>query len=478
MNLYASLLQYAAENRYPMHMPGHKRAAGFVMENPYALDVTEVEGTDNLHHPEGVIRQEMERMKERYGTEDTYLLVNGSTCGILSAISACCRRGDQIVVARNCHRSVYHAIELLELDPIYLYPEVDERTGICLGITPDQVEETLAGCHPSCVVITSPTYEGVVSEIRQIGEVVHGRDIPLVVDEAHGAHFAWSEAMPETAMQQGADLVIESLHKTLPALTQTGLLHRGTDRVPAERVEHYLGIYETSSPSYVLMGSISQCMQWLGEEGERQFPVYVDLLAKFRRQAEKWKYLALWEIPRKDPSKLVITTVDAPITGPELADRLRREYNMEVEMAAPEYLIAMTSVGDTPEGLQRFARALTEIDAAMTGGEIEREGIGSGKTKEKRVQPLQDKAVIRRNIYDAVNDCCESLPISDAVGRISVEYAMVYPPGIPFLVPGEEVTESIVRRIQNTERQGLTLLGLRDETGHTLGVCRQEEEVE
>lgn len=471
MNLYDSLLQYAAESRYPMHMPGHKRATDFVMENPYSFDVTEVEGTDNLHHPEGIILQEMERMKEKYGTKDSYLLVNGSTCGILTAISACCHRGDTIVVARNCHRSVYHAMELLELHPVYLYPLVDEETGICLGITAEQVKEALEQCQPSCVVITSPTYEGVVSDIRQMAEVTHEKDVPLVVDEAHGAHFAWSAGMPETAMEQGADLVIESLHKTLPALTQTGLLHRGTDRIPAERVEHYLGIYETSSPSYVLMGSISQCMQWLFENSEIRFPAYLDLLAKFRQQAGKWKQLALWEIPEKEPSKFVVTTTGTSLTGPELADKLRREYSIEVEMAAPEYVIVMTSVGDTPEGFRRLAFALTEMDAEIDAGQIRRE---EGK-KEKGYQQQEDKAAIRRTIYDAVNAEWETMPLSDAVGRISAEYAMMYPPGIPFLVPGEEVTACIVSRIQEMEEQNLILLGLQDETGHTLRVCRQEE---
>lgn len=464
MNLYDQLRVYAAENRYSMHMPGHKRRTGFVMENPYAFDVTEVEGTDNLHHPTGIIRQEMERMQEIYGTQDTYLLVNGSTCGILAAVSACCHRGDQIVVARNCHRSVYHAMELLELRPIYVYPEVDEDTGICLGITAGQVEKALQKGHPSCVVITSPTYEGVVSDIRKLAEVVHAKGIPLVVDEAHGAHFAWCDAMPETAMQQGADLVVESLHKTLPALTQTALLHRVTDRIPAERVERYLDIYETSSPSYVLMGSISQCMSWLLKEGDKQFPVYVELLEQFREQAGRWKHLKLWEIPEKEPSKLIITTGDSFLTGPELADRLRTIYGIEIEMEAPDYLIAMTSVADTPEGMRRLAMALTEIDAGLAGG--------GGRKKQKI---YKQEAVIRRGIYEAAEEAGERVPRSAAVGRVSAEYIMVYPPGIPFLVPGEEVTGEIVHEIETAERQGLSLLGLEDETGQTIRVCRQEE---
>lgn len=464
MNLYDRLLAYAAENRYPMHMPGHKRRDGFAMENPYSFDVTEVPGTDNLHHPTGIIRQEMERMQEIYKTRDTYLLVNGSTCGILAAVFACCHRGDEIIVARNCHRSVYHAMELRELRPIYVYPETEESTGIGLGITAEQVKKALCKGDPSCVVITSPTYEGVVSDIRQIAKAVHEKGIPLVVDEAHGAHFAWCDAMPETAMQQGADLVVESLHKTLPALTQTGLLHRVTGRISAEKLERYLDIYETSSPSYVLMGSISQCMSWLFSEGKERFSTYLKLLGKFREQAGRWQHLKLWEIPEKEPSKLIITTGDSSLTGPELAECLRINYGLETEMEAPGYLIAMTSVADTEEGLQQLAMALTDIDAGLTGG----------GNRKKQTVPKQE-AVTRRGIDEAIEDAGERVPWSDAVGRISAEYVMAYPPGIPFLVPGEEVTVEIVHRMEEAGRQGLTLLGLGDETAHTIRVCRQEE---
>lgn len=472
MNLYDYLQDYAAGERYPMHMPGHKRNASFRMANPYSFDVTEVEGTDNLHHPTGVIREEMERMKELYGTQNTYLLVNGSTCGMLTAISACCQRGDRIVVSRNCHRSVYHAIYLLELEPVYLYPEQDPGTGICLGITAEQVERALAQ-KAACVVITSPTYEGIVSDIREIARAVHEKNIPLVVDEAHGAHFAWSKAMPETAMEQGADLVVESLHKTLPALTQTGLLHRVTSRVPGELLERYLAIYETSSPSYVLMGSISQCIKWLSEQGEKTFEQYMVRLEQFRRQAGGWQQLALWEPSGKEPSKLVITTGDTSLSGSELAERLR-EYDIEVEMEASGYILAMTSVADTEEGLVRLSEALTLIDGGLNHENIPRRRDDRERI-EKQFSLRQREAVVRQKSYQAMNQDYETLPLSECRGRISAEYAMIYPPGIPFLVPGEEVTESVIWQIETAREKKLSLQGLIDERGNTIRVCRQED---
>lgn len=464
MTLYDQLLAYAVENRYPMHMPGHKRNPAFVMENPYSFDVTEVEGTDNLHHPTGIIRQEMEKLKEIHGTQNTYPLVNGSTCGILAAVSACCHRGDTVVVARNCHQSVYHAIELLGLHPLYVYPEIDHKTGICLGVTAGQVREVLEEGEPSCVILTSPTYEGVISEIAPIAEAVHERKIPLLVDQAHGAHFAWCDKMPDTAMRQGADLVVESLHKTLPALTQTGLLHRVTDRVSAERLERYLRIYETSSPSYVLLSGISQCTGWLLERGKEWFDAYFDRLMAFRRQAEKWQHLSLWEYPGKDPSKLIVTMGDASLTGMDLADRLRNIYRIEVEMAAPRYIIAMTSLCDTAQGWQRFAMALSEIDAGLVWGQQEREDFVP-----------DGRAIVRKSPGEAAEEEGERLPLSGALGKISTEYALIYPPGIPFLVPGEEVSAYVAGQIRRAKEQGLTVLGLKDMTGGTICVCRQEE---
>lgn len=468
MNLYERLMWTAKENRYPMHMPGHKRAGLFTMANPYAFDVTEIDGTDNLHQPEGEILWEMEQMKQKYGTMDSYLLVNGSTCGILAAISACCHPGDTIVIARNCHRSVYHAVELLSLKPVYVYPEIDKETGICLGISSEEVKRVIADTKPACVVLTSPTYEGVVSNIRAIAEIVHEENSLLVVDEAHGAHFAWSDKFPETAMEQGADLVIESLHKTLPALTQTAVLHRASDRVLAERVEHYLEIFETSSPSYVLMGSISQCMQWMREYADTWFETYFTNLIWFREHAEKWQELRLWDNPRKEPSKLVVLTGEK-CSGTEAAKWLREEFQIEVEMAAAGYILAMTSLADSRDGFVRLMDALTKIDERLQKISFIKEkkadyGESVLTCPEVEMLPVQ-----------AVNAPKETKPVNEAEGFVSAEYGMVYPPGIPFLVPGEKITKTVLDKIENAKKAGLHLFGFADVSGQTVQVVKEEK---
>ena len=469
MELYDYLQAYAKSGKIPMHMPGHKRNSSFSMANPYEWDVTEVEGLDNLHHPRGILKQEMERLGRRYHTRDTYLLVNGSTGGILTAIASCCHRGGKILVARNCHRSVYHAIYLLNLMPVYIYPEVDEETGIALDIPPQQVADTLEQENVSCVVLTSPTYEGVVSDIESIAAICHRQNIPLIVDEAHGAHLAWGKMFPETAIQQGADLVIESLHKTLPALTQTALLHRATERVKAETVERYLSIFQTSSPSYVLMASMSQCVSWLEQSGDGVWTAYEKRLSEFERQAADWRYLRLWRRGNQDRGKLVIGTWGAGMTGIQLAEYLRDKYLIEVEMETPSYILAMTSVADREDTLPRFADALTQIEAA-----ISEPTCSSASALPHHVSGA--RAFVQMCPYEAMQYRKKLLRLEDCQGEIAAEYAYVYPPGIPFLAPGEQITEEVAEQIQRAGEAGLSLLGMEDDTGSHIYICDLQSE--
>ena len=219
---------------YPFHMPGHKRAF-LPFANPYAIDITEIEGFDNLHHATGILQEAQQKAADLYGAQKTYYLVNGSTCGLLAAISAAVPRGGKILVARNCHKAVYHAMYLRQLVPVYLYPE-DTAYGIQGQVTPQMVQKQLKQTPDiRAVVITSPTYDGVVSDIQSIADIVHAYGIPLIVDEAHGAHFGFSPEFPENATRLGADAVIMSVHKTLPAFTQTALLHLCSDRIAEKK---------------------------------------------------------------------------------------------------------------------------------------------------------------------------------------------------------------------------------------------------
>lgn len=306
-------------------MPGHKRKS-LAFPNPYEIDITEIDGFDNLHHATGMIKEAEVRGAELYHSKRCFFLVNGSTCGLLAAISAATRRGDKVLVARNCHKAVYHALYMNELQAEYLYPSIT-KNGIQGQITAEQVQESLyENPDAVAVILTSPTYEGIVSDVAKIAEVCHEHGIPLIVDEAHGAHFGFGGGFPENAVKLGADAVIMSLHKTLPSFTQTALLHLTSDLIDEKRVERYLSIYETSSPSYIFMAGMDSCIRLIAEHGQQLFAEYRKRLMDFYGKTAGLKYLHVMqeedldtgEAFDWDDSKLVIFADRAGMTGDEL----------------------------------------------------------------------------------------------------------------------------------------------------------------
>ncbi len=460
--LYDTLTEYCRRDILPMHMPGHKRSREFCMENPYAVDVTEVEGLDDLHHPAGVIRSLAERITRAYHSEQSYLLVNGSTGGILASVAACCHYGDSVVVARNCHRSVYHAIRLLGLRPVYLYPSGEggamETLGIPGIITAGSVKEALLACKAAaCVIVTSPTYEGVVSPIREIAEVTADFHVPLIIDEAHGAHFNWHEAFPATALEEGADLVVESLHKTLPSLTQTAVLHAAFGLVSRPRLEWCLRTFQSSSPSYILMSGIDRCIAFLEREGEEAFERYAANLQSFTGDMEKLRHLYLFDSPRKEKSKLVVATDRAGMTGRELAARLRGEYGIETEMSCGNYCIAMTSVCDRGEHFERFGDALLRIDEEIS----ETAGSGEGRQADT-FQYVWMPPVRGKYSFEAAECRSEEIALEAAAGRMAAEDIMLYPPGIPLIVQGEYLSPEAVALLLRGGEQGYIIQGVED----------------
>ncbi|MCD8077354.1 MAG: aminotransferase class I/II-fold pyridoxal phosphate-dependent enzyme [Lachnospiraceae bacterium] len=485
MHLYDQLVKHAENGAYPMHMPGHKRNGAWLsMENPYLLDITEIEGFDDLHAPEGILREGMERAARLYGADESWYLVNGSTAGILAGIAASTQPGDTVLVARNCHRSVYHALMVNRLEPVYLYPPVEPDWGLWGSVRPQDVEEALEKAERkiSLVVITSPTYEGILSDVKTIAEICHAHGVPLLVDEAHGAHLGFSGespaestdagvspaavetqggklSFPAGAVSAGADLVVQSLHKTLPSLTQTGLLHRRGERVSGERVKECLDIYQTSSPSYILMASIDRCLELLEPENRGWLKAWEDRLRGFYLPARRLRGLrVLADSPAffaRDLSKLVISTRGTGHTGPELAERLRRPYGFEPEMTSTDYVIAMTGAGDTWEAMARFTESILEIDDRwMWESET--------KIEAQELHGMWDdfRACPRRSLWEARLTEGRTVPLNrEALGAISRDFVYAYPPGIPILAPGEEITESVLSAVTLCEEKGLRLRG-------------------
>lgn len=385
-------LRCLAKTAYPFHMPGHKRRLAPSEDLPVSWDFTEVEGADDLHHAEGILLAAMQRTALLFHAKRTWYLVGGSTVGNLAAIRACAKKGSEILAARNCHKSVYHAIELLDLSVHWLMPTEDADWKIPGSIRPEDVERGLSS-HPkcSCVVLTSPTYEGVVSDIGNIANICHAHGVPLVVDEAHGAHFGlFSEGgFPESAITLGADLVVQSAHKTLPSLTQTALLHWNSVYVSEEEVERQLDVFETSSPSYLLMASLDGCTGLLREQGPELFAAWRARLCHLDAAAEKLRHyqiLCYGRDTRKqhksfydfDGSKLLLRAEDPALTGSQLAAVLRKDYAIESEYHLGRNVLLMTSCADTEEGFSLLERALLDLD--QRAGKAGRGTAWSGRT--------------------------------------------------------------------------------------------------
>lgn len=481
-SLYEKLVAYGAGDACPFHMPGHKRNMGkWGFADPFSFDITEIDGFDNLHHAEGILKAAQERATRVYGARRTFFLINGSSAGILSAVSACVSKGGKLLMARNCHKAVYHAASLLDLETVYVYPEQERRYGLNGGISPERVERLLEE-HPGvqAVIVTSPTYDGVVSDIRKIAQIVHERGLFLIVDEAHGAHLAFSPYFPDSALELGADVVIQSVHKTLPSLTQTALLHISR-QVPEKRAQfledrlsRYLGVYQTSSPSYVLMASIDQCMAWLSTEGAQAFAAYVDNLTEFRKKMGKLSHLHLVgaevvgtaSIYGLDLSKLIFSGKDAGVGGEALSQQFRQQFGIELEMAAGSYALALSSVMDSRENFARLARAAETIDNTT------KHKVGEKKRYEK--ESVHSDALLRlpqiMRLSAAEDAPWEELPLPDTAGRISAEWIYLYPPGIPLAAPGERIVPELLAQLERYRRQGMSLEGTRDLTGEKLRV--------
>lgn len=433
------LKELTTRDIYPFHMPGHKRNPAFAFApSPVALDVTETPDTDDLHHPTGVLAETMTLAARLAGSRQAWLTVGGSTAGLLAGIAACTHRGDTVLVARNCHRSVAHALALCGVRPVWLIPEWNAALGVYGRLSVETVTATLRE-HPDAklLILTSPTYEGVVSDIAAMADAVHAVGATLLVDEAHGAHFGFSPLFPRSAVTLGADVVVQSLHKTLPSPTQTGVVHRCSDRVDAEQLAYQLAVYQTSSPSYLLLCGADRCLRLLTARREMLFAAYERRLTAFRERVKPW----LCPIDG-DAGKLLIPCEN----GDALAARLRQEFRIETEMSGQHHVLAMTSVADTDEGFDRLANALERLRPTASA-------------KALPPPPLPPQAMWP---CEAADKPYERVSLTEAIGRVAAREVYAYPPGIPLLLAGETLTDALAAHLLALQTEGVELHGLTD----------------
>ena len=471
-NLYNKLIELSESSQYPFHMPGHKRNIDSTpLKGAFRCDITEIDDFDNLHDEEGIILQAEERANRLYGAYRTYFSVNGSTAGVLAAVSAAVKKGGTILAARGSHKSFYHAAFLRELNIKYLPNKSDDKLKIP-GVYSQEDVENLLDESIEAVFITSPTYEGKCSDIRGIANACHKRGIPLIVDAAHGAHFGFGKeydkdgeykSVPQNAINLGADIVIHSVHKTLPSMTQTALVHIAENPALADEVKKYLRIYQTSSPSYVLMASIDLCMK----EMEDNESAYIEALLNYRnRISDKTKALQNIVIPGReiidDPAKVIISDSTGTMTGNRIYGILREEYGLQLEIAGDKIALAILSGWDTSEGIDRLIEAVLELDEKIQKTKINKESFASNTNEQNN---FAEYPQVMMKLSEAWDKTSEEVLLEDAKGKISGDFINLYPPGIPLIVPGEEFSEKLIQEICGYLNDGLNVQGVVSKPG-------------
>lgn len=445
-----ALQDWVTKTHAPFYTPGHKRGIGI---NPllkqrwgadvFGWDLPELPGLDNLHAPSGIIASAQALAAEVFGAQQTWFLVNGSTAGVITAILATCGEGDKIILPRNIHSSAIAGIIHAGAVPIFITPEYDRELDIAHSITPESVKFALEQ-HPDAVavMVVYPTYYGACGNLAAIAEIVHSYDLPLLVDEAHGAHFGFHADLPPAALSMGADLTVQSTHKLLGALTQSSMLHVNSNRIDRDRISRSLRLLQSTSPSYLLLASLDAARQQMALDGEELMSQTIELAKIARAKISQIEGLSVFELDSKtpgckylDPTRLTVTVTGLNLTGFAADEILIERLGVVAELPSMRHLTFIISLGNTLADIDRLVRASIELatnhpqDKCLELRSIELPRI------------LTSMAITPRQADRARH---LSVSIDDAVGKISAESICPYPPGIPVLIPGEIITSEAV----------------------------------
>jgi len=459
--IYNMLLKYSGRKPLPFHMPGHVMGRGLasLFKDAGLMDITEIPGSDFLHDPGGVIMEAQVLAARAFGARNTYFSVNGSTAGIHAMIRAAVKPGGKILVNRDAHSSAINAISLLNAKPVYLIPVYDEETHLALGCRKADLESAL-NQHPDiqAVLLTRPNYYGVVPDIKDMAEIARSRGIPVIIDEAHGAHFAFSSLLPETALESGADACVQSLHKTLPAMTQTALVHEGeSSMLEPGSLFRNLSMLQTTSPSYVLMASIDIAREIMEKMGAELYDVLYGRIRAF--DAELSGIAGVKRVKpgaegiETDFSRIVLSFQECGLTGLEAERILRESFGIVAEMADHYHVVFIATPFHTDDDFETLIRAIHETV---------RRGYGPAEDRLSFVRApktLPEKAM---NPGEALSKPSEIIPLKQAAGRISAAPVTPYPPGIPLVYPGEVITAELSGCLAEILRSGGRVHGIMD----------------
>ncbi|HWQ78843.1 MAG TPA: aminotransferase class V-fold PLP-dependent enzyme [Anaerovoracaceae bacterium] len=461
------ITDYLKKDAVSFHMPGHKgshlyRRFGYhdFLDRVMDYDITEIAGADNLFQTEGIIKGVQEHYARLYDCKKSYILINGSSGGNIAAILASVRRGKQLIMARNCHKSVFNALTLGGIRPVYAYPEMIEEFGISGAVSPAEIERLIKkNPDAEAVLITSPNYYGICSDIMAIAETAHRHGKTLIVDEAHGAHLHFSDELPLSAIQSGADLVISSTHKTLASFTQSAALHYNTDLVDHYLLEDKLQCIQSTSPSYILMTSMDIAADILERHRHELMKEWTGNLAEFYDKISGIPGVrTMGKMQGLDWTKINLSLGELGITGAQLDKILLNDYNIYIELFTGDWIMAMTGIGNTKEDYDRFADALEDVSrkARESGLEIHR--------TEHKAEPLIPPKQAELFDIPAVK---KRVTLADSEGMICAASIIPYPPGIPLICPGERIETDAIAYIQAMRDMGEKVIGV-NEAGEIL----------
>ena len=457
------LLSHAGKKPVSFHMPGHKGSAIY-RENGYGdfldhfvdCDITEIPGADNLYQAEDIIAETMAAYRKLYGVKESYLLINGSSAGLVASILTCVPRGGKLIMARNCHKSIFNGLLMAGAEPVYLHPEMIDDYGISGEISLASVKAAIeANPDASAVILPSPNYYGVCSDIQAISEVVHEAGMVLIVDQAHGAHLHFfGEYLNETskaADDLGADIVIQSTHKTLASFTQSAIVNLCTDRVDKYLFEDKLQLIESTSPSYLLMASLDINGDLLEHQGNRLIGEWRENLKWFYEAAKEIDGLRVMHHPMLDDTKINLDMSAYGIDGLELEERLN-EKAIFPELVTGNIVMCMTGIGNKRCDYERLLEALKEIAAERNLCSVEKETV-----------PATQAVTMKRLQQTSIPTAKESVPMEEAAGRVCAASIIPYPPGIPIICPGEIIDQEVLDYCAELRARGEKVMGIDDQ---------------
>lgn len=465
MKLFEQLLSIKNENLVSFHVPGHKNnkiyEAYFSKLNTILdIDITEFPGTDDLHDPKTCIKQVQDNISLLLSTESSYLLTGGTTCGIYAMIMAVTSPGDTIIVARDCHMAVYDAVLLGNLKAIYIEPKMYD--GLPLGISAKDVDETVARFPDAkALVLTYPNYYGIGTDLNSIEKIIHKNKMLLLVDEAHGAHLSLSSDLMPSAIDLGADIVVHSSHKSLPAMTQSSLLHLNSDRVNKKKLKQMLKIHQSSSPSYVLMSSLDICYDIYEKQGTKLMHNLIENIKKLR--AETSYFLDQSDLPTGyflDPTKLTLVGKKANI-NPINMETLLREKGIQIEFSNENYCVLVCSIMNESSDFDYLAEIMEMLKFKCYSG------IDN-----------MDKSFLSQNMMSlskAYYSEKKEVYLKESINCISTEYIIPYPPGIPLIIPGDLIDKEKLVLIENLLEKKQKIIGINQFETATIEVVSSEE---